>query len=89
MTDPDAALVHALGALAERCLDQEPHPTCCLCHWHAAMTVLVFLADDEQSGVRRGCTLLICGPCLCLGDLQARVQAALTEDKRKERALWN
>ena len=89
MTDPDAALVYALGALAERCLDQEPHPTCCLCRWHAAMTVLVFLADDEQSGVRRGCVVPVCCPCMCSPDSKHRVEQVIGKSRAQERGRWN
>jgi hypothetical protein len=83
----DAILAHALGELAERCLEQEP--ACTICEWDAAVAAWVFLADSHGNGVRRGAVLPLCMVCMVGEHIQARVQEALTRGQRRERAPWN
>jgi hypothetical protein len=83
------ALASALGQLVERCLDQEPHPVCCVCHDWPAVAGRVFLPDGQGEGVIRGCVLPLCAPCLCAPDLPARIAQALRTARAKGQAVWN
>jgi hypothetical protein len=85
---PDA-LANALGELVERCLDQEPHPVCCVCHEAPAVAGRVFLPNGQEEGVIRGCVLPLCAPCLCVPDLPARINEALSMARARGHGVWN
>jgi hypothetical protein len=46
---PDAALMQALGELAERYLDHEPHPACFVCHEWPAVAPMVYISDETEA----------------------------------------
>jgi hypothetical protein len=86
MTD---ALAHALAELAERTLDQEPHPTCIICRWNSAVSARVFLPDGQEEGKIRGAVLPLCGFCLCVEDLPGHIEQALSMARAQESARMN
>jgi hypothetical protein len=85
---PDA-LTNALGRLVEQCLDQEPHPVCCVCHEYPAVAGRVFLPDAQEDGMIRARVLPLCGCCLCLPNLEARLAQVISLARARGQGVWN
>jgi len=83
------ALATALGELAERTLDQEPHPTCIICRWNSAVAARVIVANDQGEGKIRGAVLPLCGFCLCVEDLPGHIEQALRMARARGHDIWN
>jgi hypothetical protein len=86
---PDAALMQALGELAERYLDQEPHPACFVCHEWPATTPLVYTVDATEVDRVRGAAFGLCVLCLLDENLQTRIAQALSMARAQRQGRWN
>jgi len=87
-----AVLPPALQSLLQPTLQRRP---CCLLCGGPHQAVGVFVPTYPErwgfpAGFRAGCTYGVCQRCLARPDTQDRVEAALWDDRQKQRqAPWN